>query len=271
MVKAYELKAKSILYRTKIPDADWAANYYSGCGHGCVYCYARFISRYRKKKEKWGKFVDVKINAPELLAKESKGKKGSIILCTCADPYQPLERKYQLTRKVLRALDPNLKLIILTKSDLITRDVDLFRRFKSCELGLTITTLDEKIRRVFEPFASSSQARVNALKKLKQEGFYTYCFIGPILPYLTDLEEVIRAVAPYADMLMFEDLDMAPAKKEIMSAIRKNFPELEEKYKRLSKSFWLDREKEIKKLAKKYRKPFRIYFKHTGSLKFNKK
>ncbi len=87
MVKAYELKAKSILYRTKIPDADWAANYYSGCGHGCVYCYARFIGRYRKKKEKWGKFGDVKINAPELLAKESKGKKGSLILCTCADPY----------------------------------------------------------------------------------------------------------------------------------------------------------------------------------------
>ena len=148
------------------------------------------------------------------------------------------------------------------------RDIDLFKRFKNCELGLTITTLNEKIKRVFEPYSPSSQARVNALKKLKEKGFSTYCFIGPILPYLTDLEEIVKEVSPYVDVLMFEDLNMAPAKKEILAAVKKNFPELETKYKNLQKTYWVEKEKEIKKLGKKYNKPVRIYFKHTGSLKF---
>ncbi len=268
MVNIYEIKARSIIHKTKIPGADWGINYYQGCTHGCIYCYLRFLCRWRKRREKWGEFVDVKINAPELVAKESKDKEGTAILCTGGDAYQPIERKYQLTRRVLQNLNPNLKLSILTKSDLITRDIDLFKRFKNIELGLTITTLNENIKRVFEPFSPSSHARLEALKKLKQEGFYTYVFVGPIFPYLTDLKEIFREVSPFVDLLMFEDLNMSPAKKEILEAIRKNFPELENKYKNLSRGFWLEKEKEIKELAKRFHKPIKIYFKHTGSLRF---
>jgi len=268
MVKIHEVKARSVLHKTKIPGADWVINHYSGCMHGCIYCYARFICRWRKKNEKWGEFVDVKTNAPELVAKESKNKKGSVILCTTSDPYQPIERKYKLTRKVIQNLNPKLRLIILTKSDLILRDIDIFKRFKNCELGLTITTLDENIKKVFEPFSSSSHARLKALKKLKQEGFATYVFVGPILPYLTDLEEIFREAEPFVDLFMFEDLNLSAAKKEILNTIRGNFPDLENKYRNLSKEFWLEKEKEIKKLGKKFHKPIKIYFKHTGSLKF---
>jgi DNA repair photolyase len=268
MVKIYEVNARSVLHKTKIPGADWAINHYSGCMHGCIYCYARFVCRWRKRNEKWGEFVDVKINAPELIAKESKSKTGSVILCTSADPYQPIERKYQLTRRVLQNLNPKMRLCILTKSDLVLRDTDVFRRFKNCELGLTITTLDENIKKVFEPFSSSSHARLEALRKLKQEGFYTYAFIGPILPYLTDLEEVFREVSPFVDLFMFEDLNLTPAKNEIFEAIKKNFPKLNDKYRNLSKEFWLEKEKEIKRLGKEFNKPIKIYFTHTGSLKF---
>ncbi len=266
MVKIYEIKAKSILHKTKIPGADWAVNHYSGCMHGCIYCYARFVCRWRKQKEKWGEFVDVKINAPDLVAKESK--EGTVILCTSADPYQPIERKYQLTRKVLKNLNKNMRLCILTKSDLILRDIDVFKQFKKCELGLTITTLDEGIKKVFEPLSPSSYARLEALKRLKQEGFYTYAFIGPILPYLTDLEQIFKEVSPFADLFMFEDLNMNPAKKEILEAIKNNFPELEGKYRNLSKEFWLEKEKEIRELSRNFNKQVKIYFKHTGSLKF---
>lgn len=230
--------------------------------------YLKFLCRWRKQKEKWGEFVDVKINAPELVAEESKDKKGTAILCTGGDPYQPLDKKYQLTRKVLQNLNQKLKLLILTKSDLITRDMDLFKRFKNIELGLTITALDENIKRVFEPFSPSSLARLEALRKLKQEGFYTYVFVGPIFPYLTDLEEIFREVSSFVDLFMFEDLDLNPCRKEVFETIKKNFPELEDKYKKLSKEFWFEKEKEIKKLGEKYNKPVRIYFKHTGSLKF---
>lgn len=268
MTKIYEIKAKTVLHKTKVPGADWAINHYSGCMHACIYCYARFICQWREQKEKWGEFVDVKINAPELIAKESRNKRGSIILCTAADPYQPIERKYRLTRRVLQNLNPALKLLILTKSDLILRDIDGFRRFENCELGLTITTLDESVKGVFEPKSPSSRARLEALKELKREGFYTYCFVGPILPYLTNLEEIFGDVSPFVDLFMFEDLNVSAAKSEIFKTIRDNFPELEEKYKNLSKRFWLDKEKEIKELSKKYGKPVKIYFKHTGSLRF---
>jgi len=268
MVKIYEVKAKSVLHKTKIPGADWATNHYSGCMHGCIYCYARFICRWRKQKEKWGEFVDVKINAPELINRESKDKKGVVVLCTSSDPYLPIEKKYELTRRVLQNLNPNLELLILTKSDLIIRDIDLFKRFKNCELGLTITTLDETIKRIFEPFSPSSHARLDALKKLKEEGYYTYCFVGPIMPYLTDLEEIFKEVSPFVDLFMFEDLNLNPAKKGIFEAIKKNFPDLEEKYRNLSKGFWLEKEKEIKKLGKQFNKPLKIYFKYTGSLNF---
>lgn len=221
MIKIYEIKAKSIIHKTKIPDADWGINYYHGCTHRCIYCYLKFFGRWRKQKEKWGEFVDVKINAPKLVAKESKNKEGTAILCTGGDAYQPIDKKYQLTRKVIKNLNPNLKLSILTKSDLITRDIDLFKRFKDIELGLTITCLDENIKRVFEPFSPSSYARLEALKKLKKEGFYTYVFVGPILPYLTDLEEIFKKVSPFVDLFMFEDLNLNPCRKEVLEAIKK--------------------------------------------------
>jgi len=268
MAKIYEVKGRRIIHKTRIPGADWGVNYYRGCTHRCIYCYLKFLCRWRKQKEKWGEFVDVKINAPELVAKESKDKEGTAILCTGGDPYQPVDKKYQLTRKVLQNLNPNLKLSILTKSDLITRDIDLFKRFKNIELGLTITTLDENIKKVFEPFSPSSRARLEALKKLKQEGFYTYIFVGPIFPYLTDLEDIFKRVSPFVDLFMFEDLNLNPCRKEVFEAIKKNFPELEDKYKNLSKEFWFEKEKEIKELGKRFNKPVRIYFKHTGSLKF---
>lgn len=257
-----------MIHKTKIPGADWGINYYRGCTHRCIYCYLRFLCRWRKQRERWGEFVDVAINAAELIKKESMGKEGSAVLCTGGDAYQPIDRKYQLTRRVLQNLNPNLRLSILTKSDLITRDIDLFGRFKSIQLGLTITTLDEDIKKVFEPLSPSPQAKLKALKKLKREGYHTYAFVGPILPYLTDLEEIFKAVSPHVDSFIFEDLNLNPCRKEFLEAIRKNFPELEDKYRALPREFWIEKEKEIEKLAHEHNKPARIYFKHTGSLKF---
>ncbi len=99
-------------------------------------------------------------------------------------------------------------------------------------------------------------------------GFYTYVFVAPILPYLTDLEEIFKEVSPFVDLFMFEDLNLNSCKKEVFEAIRKNFPELEEKYRNLSKEFWFEKENEIKGLGRKFNKPIKIYFKHTGSFKF---
>ena len=126
-----EIKAKNILSKSGLPGVDFAINPYVGCLHSCVYCYARFIKKFTKHKEPWGEFCDIRINAPELLKKEV-GKipsNSSIFISSVTDPYQPLEKKYQLTRKILEILAGyNFKVSILTKSNLVLRDLDILKR-----------------------------------------------------------------------------------------------------------------------------------------------
>ena len=100
-----EIECQSILTKSGIEVVDYALNPYVGCGHGCVYCYARFMKRFTGHKEEWGEFVDVKINAAEVLARQMRrAKRGNIAFGTVTDPYQPLERKYEITRACLEVL-----------------------------------------------------------------------------------------------------------------------------------------------------------------------
>ncbi len=99
------------------------------------------------------------------------------------DPYQPIEKKYQLTRKCLEALlETQFSVNLLTRSSLCLRDMDLFKQFRNIEVGLSITTHDERIRKMFEPNSPSIQSRVNTLRTLRQEKIQTYAFVGPMLP-----------------------------------------------------------------------------------------
>src|SRR3989338_4770700 len=121
-----EIKVKSIITRSNLPDAEFVINPYIGCLHNCLYCYARFMKRFTGHLEPWGKFCDVKINAPDLIPQTDKYRNHSIFLSSVTDPYLPSERKYQLTRQILEKLIPlEPKLDILTKSDLVVRDVNI--------------------------------------------------------------------------------------------------------------------------------------------------
>jgi DNA repair photolyase len=183
-MKVKEIFAKSILTKTGISGFDYCINPYVGCGHGCRYCYASFMKRFTGHLEPWGGFIDVKVNAHHLLRKQLKrAKQGVVAFGTVTDPYQPIEKRYQLTRKCLEALlDAQLSVNLLTRSPLCLRDIDLFKQFKSIEIGLSITTHDEGIRKIFEPCSPSVLSRVKALKALHHEKIHTYAFIGPMLP-----------------------------------------------------------------------------------------
>jgi DNA repair photolyase len=183
-VKVREVFSKTILTKTAIAGFDYCINPYVGCGHGCRYCYASFMKRFTGHLEPWGEFIDVKVNAPYLLKKQLKrAKQGVVALSTVTDPYQPLERNYQLTRRCLEALlDYKFPINILTRSPLCLRDIDLFRQFKKIEVGLSITTHDENIKKIFEPHSPSIHSRVKALEALRKEKIETYAFIGPMLP-----------------------------------------------------------------------------------------
>ena len=183
MLVVKETQAKSILNKSQI--FDYCVNPYTGCQINCRYCYARlFMKRYSGHKEPWGEFVDVKINAPEVLRKQlQRAKRGTVWISSVCDPYQPLEAKHQLTRGCLKELlEKQFPVNIQTKSKLVLRDLDLLKHFKEMEVGFTITTNDENIARSFEPGAASVAERLGALKELHSSGIKTFAFIGPLLP-----------------------------------------------------------------------------------------
>ena len=191
-----EIKCKSILTKCGIEAVDYAINPYVGCGHGCVYCYATFMKRFTGHKETWGTFVDVKVNAAEVLTRQlRRAKRGSITFGSVTDAYQPLEREYGITRACLEALAGcNFPISILTKSALVLRDLDLIERFDDVEVAFTITTLDDEVRRCFEPRSSPVPARLEALRVLADAGVSTWAFCGPLLPFLSDGEVEIDAL-----------------------------------------------------------------------------
>ncbi|UCF90167.1 MAG: radical SAM protein [Desulfobacterales bacterium] len=183
MVTVRDIQAKSVLNRSKIFDT--CLNPYTGCQVGCVYCYARlFVGRYTGHREPWGRFVDVKANAPEVLGRQlQKAAKTTVWISSVCDPYQPIEARRRITRACLEKLaEKQFPVNVQTKSHLVLRDLELLRQFRTIEVGLSITTDDERIARVFEPAASSVGRRLEALAKLRAAGIRTYAFVGPILP-----------------------------------------------------------------------------------------
>ena len=191
-MKVEEIRAKSILSRSKV--FDYTLNPYIGCGHACRYCYAKFIKRFTGHREEWGEFVDVKINAPELLQKEIRGKKPERVwisgICDC---YQPLEKKYALTRKCLEIfIENDWPVTIQTKSPLVLRDLDLLKRSKKVEVCFTITTADEKIRKIFEPNAPAITERLITLARLHSFGIRTTVMIAPLLPGAEELPKKLK-------------------------------------------------------------------------------
>ncbi len=188
-----EITAKSILSKSQI--YDYALNAYVGCQHNCLYCYAKFMKRFTGHREPWGTFVDVKINAPELLAKEvlKKRTKGRVWISGVTDAYQPLEKKYELTKKCLEILvEKGWSFTIQTKSPLVLRDIDLLKKAADCEVGFTITTADENVRKIFEPVASPLVKRVEALATLHSAGIRTFVMIAPMLPGADGLVDMLK-------------------------------------------------------------------------------
>jgi DNA repair photolyase len=209
-----ERPASSILNKSGIPGISWVINPYIGCLHSCVYCYATFMRRFTGHPEPWGKFLDIKINAPELLEKTLKRKTitGTVMLSSVTDPYQYAEAKYRLTRRLLEILlEHGVSVEILTKSDLITRDIDLFKRFKNLSVGLSIMTTDDRAGRHFEPCAPVPSKRFAALGKLNDSGISTWAFISPFLPGISDIEPLMKKLHGIADETAIEAFNMRGA------------------------------------------------------------
>ena len=220
-----EVYAKTILSKSKV--SDYTINPYVGCEHGCTYCYARFMKRFTGHMEKWGRFVDAKINAASLLQREIKKKQpGRVWISGVCDPYQPIEKKYELTRRCLEILSKHgWPVTIQTKSPLVMRDIKLLKTFNDIEAGLSITTADENIRKIFEPNSSAITERVETLEKLHSVGLKTYAMIAPLLPEADGLPILLSEKVDYVliDKMNYHYADWVYRKYGLEYALTNNF------------------------------------------------
>jgi DNA repair photolyase len=199
-----EVFAKSILSKSQI--YDYTINCYVGCSHSCRYCYAAFMKRFTGHKERWGEFVDVKLNAPELLAKEIIRKRaGRVWVSGVCDPYQAAEKKYKLTGMCLEILAAKRwPVTIQTKSSLVLRDIEILKRAKDTVVGFSIATADEKMKKLFEPGASPIKERLAALGVLHAGGITTFAMIAPILP---GAEGLVKELVGKVDYVLVDKLN----------------------------------------------------------------
>jgi len=249
-----EVTCKSALSRSNLPGLDYTLNPYRGCQHGCIYCYAPSILR---EGREWGSFLDVRVNMPRVLAKELKRKERGVVgISTVTDPYQPLEKRYELTRRCLeQLLRHDFPVSIQTKSALVERDLDLITRFSESEVGVTITTLDENTRAAYEPHASTSGGRLSALKHFSDVGIPTWAFIGPIMPGITDrdLKSLVGAIAEAgAKEIMADRLRMKPGLREkVRGFYSTKHPELLSRYAQADESYYRGIAADIQVLCRK--------------------
>lgn len=184
--KYVNIVCKKALSPSKLPEMDYALNPYGGCEHGCIYCYAPEVTH--KDWDTW-RVVRVKVNVADRLEREIDHTEGIIGIGTVTDPYQYAEKRFNLTRNCLEIIERHSREIhIHTKSDLITRDIDLLGRIKS-KIAVTITSVDDSFSKVVEPGAPLPEKRLFALKQLTDAGLNTYVLIGPVLSSLRGKEE----------------------------------------------------------------------------------
>jgi DNA repair photolyase len=230
-----EVVCKTILNRSGL--SDYSLNCYTGCTHACVYCYARFMQRFHPHDEPWGAFVDVKLNAVEVLKRQlRRAEPGSVFVSSACDGWQPIEAQWQLTRRCCELLlERGFELHILTKSPLVLRDLDVFAA-RPVQIGVTLTTLDERLSELWEPGAANIQERLRVIEAARRAGLQTSVMFGPLLPFLSDSQASIDALLGRAadlgiDRIWVDALNPRPRVwPAVAELLRAKFPELLQPY-----------------------------------------
>ncbi len=247
-VEYFTLPAKSLLNRCvskrQMPFT-WTINPYRGCEFGCRYCYARYTHEFMEMRDgmEFEQKIYVKQHAADLLRHELRRVKPdeSIALGTATDPYQPAERRYEVTRGILEefARHRGFELGIVTKSNLIVRDLELLKEVAQANrlsVHVTITTLDVNLARILEPRAPRPDLRLDAVRALAQAGLRVGISCSPVVPGITDspgdLEALIRAAAESgADYVFANPLFLKPCSAAIfLPFLEQNFPHLADYY-----------------------------------------
>ena len=247
-VSYHELPTRTILNRSSNPDMpfDWTINPYRGCEFGCKYCYARYTHEFMGLNDgvSFENRIYAKAEAAAILRRDlSRPRFGSIAIGTATDPYQPAERNYGVTRALLEVFSEGegRQLSITTKSDLVTRDVELLLKIRErnqISVNVTVTTTDVDLARKLEPRAPRPDLRLSAVNVLADAGLAVGVFANPVMPMITDGLDNLNAVAKAAaaagagyfggGTLFF----MPSTKQQFFPFLDKEFPELRARYQR---------------------------------------
>lgn len=266
MLSINQVSAKNYLTKTKLPVSDFTINPYVGCQHNCMYCYADFMKRFTNHSEPWGSFVDIKTCDKKIKPGSLTGK--TVQMSSVTDAYMPIEKNIMATRKIMEQLvDSGANVSILTKSALVARDLDLFKKMKNVEVAMSMNTLDDTFRRDMEPFASPIPDRISALKTLHDNGIRTGLFISPMFPGITDYKAIIKKCRSFIDSFWFENLNLYPSVfPRIMKYIEIKFPKLiglyEQIYVHKDVSFWNGMQTDIVDYCAGIGIECRMYFYH---------
>ncbi len=246
-VEYFTLQARSLLNRctgVRMPFT-WTINPYRGCEFACKYCYARYTHEFMEMRDgaDFEQKIYVKQHAAELLRQELRRVKPGeeIAIGTATDPYQPAERRFEVTRAILEELarHQGLELGLITKGNLILRDVELLKevsRNNRLFVNLTITTLNVELARILEPRAPRPDLRMEVVRKLNDAGIATGVSCSPVIPGITDaprdLEAVVRATAEAGGKHIFANpLFLKPCSAAVfLPFLEKEFPQLADGY-----------------------------------------
>ena len=218
---------KSLIYKSGVEYADHALSLYEGCGHSCRYCFCPLMKKIDRSR--WG-YARPVANAIELLVKELPKKKRKIkdiLISFSGDPYQPMERRIGLTRRVLTILvEQRVPFNILTKSTLVRRDFDLIARSKGrFGLGMSLTTLDDNAKRYWEPYAPSTWDRMGVLRDAHSAGIRTWASVEPILD--GTFKEIVYRTCEFVDFYVFGKLNyFRPLKPIEWTKVREEIEEI---------------------------------------------
>lgn len=242
-----QIKVNSLLNKitskNKLFNGDYTIDPYQNCEFGCLYCDSSF-----------DKTIYVKINASDLLKKElEKAEKGTIIVGSVHDPYQKAESEYKITRKLLNIIKQSgFTCHILTKSDLVLRDLDIFTEIENCLVTISLTSLKDSISEFFEKNVPSPKVRLQTIGQLKNAGISTGLAIIPILPFLVEeeFENIINLAKNHnANYILQKYLELKGDQKNCFLELLNKFnSDLVEKYEHLYKDSYIPENNYILKI-----------------------
>jgi len=235
-----------ITRKDKLFLGDYTIDPYQNCEYGCIYCDSSF-----------DKDVIIKNNITTLLQKElKKNTQGNIIIGSVNDPYQKIEEKEEKTKEILNLIkEHNFSCHILTKSDLVVRDIKILEKIKNCTVTVSISTINNKKKEIFENRLPTPETRLKIIKKLNENKIKAGLALIPVIPYLVEeeIEEILEQAKNYkASYFLFKYLELKGFQKDIFyKKLKAKYPGLLNKYKNLYSESYLPNEEYIKKTNNK--------------------